>query len=370
MSGKLRYVSIKFSEETLMATTALVSPPAPSAADLRAALADSAQRPFDLATALGVSEAALVAARCGHGAVRIAANPNRLIPAVEGLGEVMALTRNPSCVIEKVGTYRDFHPGDHAAMTLDAEIDLRIFPSRWVHAFAVEVPGEAGPRRSIQVFDAAGEAVHKVHLRPESNLAAWEALKAELAEADQSDTISVTASDRTDGPRAVPERAEALRREWAKMTDTHQFNTLIRKVKMNRLGAYRVAGAPFARPLATSAVAEVLEQIASDGMGVMIFVGNMGCIEIHSGPIETLKPMGPWLNVLDPRFNLHLRADHIAEIWAVDKPTKRGPAISVEAFDREGMLILQIFGLREERGGDPAGWAARVAALPGADAAA
>ena len=229
---------------------------------------------------------------------------------------------------------------------------------------------EAGPRRSVQVFDAAGEAVHKVHLRPGSNLSAWEALKADLAEADQFDTIDVTLPRSTEGPRTAPERADALRREWAKMTDTHQFNTLVRKVKMNRLGAYRVVGAPFARPLATSAVALVLEQVARDGMGVMIFVGNMGCIEIHSGKIETLKPMGPWLNVLDPRFNLHLRADHIAEVWAVDKPTKRGPAISVEAFDSEGMLILQIFGLRGDRGGDPAGWAARVAALPGAETSA
>lgn len=54
--------------------------------------------------------------------------------------------------------------------------------------------------------------------------------------------------------------------------------------------------------------------------------------------------MGPWLNVLDPRFNLHLRADHIAEVWAVSKPTQRGPAVSVEAFDARGALILQIFG--------------------------
>ena len=355
-------------------TLSTLAPPPSSAeavtpAGLRDAQSESTQRPYDLAAGLGVAEAALVAARCGHGAVRIAALPDRLIPAIECLGEVMALTRNASCVIEKVGTYRDFHPGNHAAMTLDAEIDLRIFPQRWVHAFAVETAGENGVRRSVQVFDAAGEAVHKVHLRPESDLAAWDALKVELAENDQSDTIALVPPKPTEGPRTAPERAEALRQDWAKMTDTHQFNTLMRKVKMNRLGAYRVVGAPFARPLAAGAVETVLQQVSGDGMGVMIFVGNMGCIEIHSGPVQTLKPMGPWLNVLDPRFNLHLRSDHIAEVWAVEKPTKRGSAISVEAFDRDGMLILQVFGLREDRGGNPAGWAARVAALPGAEPA-
>jgi putative hemin transport protein len=74
--------------------------------------------------------------------------------------------------------------------------------------------------------------------------------------------------------------------------------------------------------------------------------------------------MGPWQNVLDPGFNLHLRRDHIAEVWAVDKPTQRGPAISVEAFDAEGGLILQIFGLRKEDLDHRPAFGAHVAALP------
>ncbi|MEM7321150.1 MAG: ChuX/HutX family heme-like substrate-binding protein, partial [Pseudomonadota bacterium] len=76
--------------------------------------------------------------------------------------------------------------------------------------------------------------------------------------------------------------------------------------------------------------------------------GNSGCIEIHTGSINTVKQMGPWLNVLDPDFNLHLRSDHIAEVWQVTKATKRGDAVSVEAFDSDGALILQVFGVLAE----------------------
>ena len=43
--------------------------------------------------------------------------------------------------------------------------------------------------------------------------------------------------------------------------------------------------------------------------------------------------MGPWQNVMDPGFNLHLRRDRITEVWAVEKQTRDGPTISVEAFD-------------------------------------
>ncbi|MGA0615008.1 hemin-degrading factor [Paracoccus sp. KR1-242] len=335
-----------------------------SPADLRRLLAEDPARPFDLAARLGLPEGALVAAQVGHGALRIDSTLGRLFPAIQSLGEVMALTRNRSCVIEKVGTYNDFHDGDHAAMTVDPEIDMRMFPRQWVHAFAVEKTDDSGTRRSVQVFDAAGDAVHKVHLRATSDLAAWEALKRDLAMPEQSDSAEFRAREPVDPPRAAPDRVDTLRREWNEMTDTHQFNTLIRRLKMNRLGAYRVIGAPQARPLAVEAVPALIERVHQSGTGVMFFVGNQGCIEIHSGRFEVLKPMGPWLNVMDPRFNLHLRGDHVAEVWAVEKPTKRGPAISVEAFDAEGALIFQCFGLRPEKGGDAAAWAALVADLP------
>jgi len=340
-----------------------------SPARLRELRRESTLRPHDLAASLGIPEAALVAAELGHGVTRIDPAPGRLIPLVEALGEVMALTRNRSCVIEKIGTYREFHDGAHAAMTLDDEIDLRIFPRHWVHGFAVEAPGKDGIRRSVQVFDAAGDAVHKIHLREGSNLDAWAALTAALALPDQSAPESYPPRAAPEGARIAPERADTLRSEWAQMTDTHQFNTLTRRLKMNRLGAYRLVGVPHASPLAVEAVPALFERVQESGEQVMIFVGNMGCIEIHSGRFENLKPMGPWLNVLAPRFDLHLRADHVAEVWAVDKPTKRGPAISVEAFDAEGELIFQCFGMRPEKGGDPETWAALVGSLPAGAAA-
>jgi hypothetical protein len=71
---------------------------------------------------------------------------------------------------------------------------------------------------------------------------------------------------------------------------------------------------------------------------------------------------------MDPGFNLHLRRDHIAEVWAVEKQTRAGPTVSVEAFDAEGGLIAQVFGLRKETDDHRAAFAALVADLPGADA--
>jgi putative hemin transport protein len=149
------------------------------------------------------------------------------------------------------------------------------------------------------------------------------------------------------------------------MTDTHQFMRLTSKLKMNRLGAYRIAGAPFVRPLVPAAIDQMLHAVQTAGIEIMLFVGNKGCIQIHTGPLATLKSMGPWQNVLDPRFNLHLRLDHVAEVWAVDKPTQRGPVMSVEAFDADGMLIFQVFGVGKEGRDSRPEWRDLVANLEG-----
>ena len=319
-------------------------------------------RARDFASTQGITEAELVAAYVGLTTTAIEAAPDALFPLIGTLGDVLALTRNDSCVHERRGVYKDFHAGPHASMVLGSEIDMRMFPSHWKFGFAVVEAGEDGPKRSLQVFDAAGDAVHKVHLKPESDVAAFDALVDALRLPQQSDQLALVPRAPVEGPKGDPARVADLRSEWQAMTDTHQFLKLTRRLKFNRLGANRAVGAPFAAPVARDAITQVLHAAADQNIPLMIFVGNAGCIQIHGGPIEKVVPMGPWINVMDPRFNLHLRADHIAECWRVTKPTQRGDAISVEAFDAEGGLILQIFGYRKDA--PPLAWDAFVMALP------
>lgn len=336
-----------------------------SDADIRQARLDNPKmRERDLADKLGITEAQLLAAHLGQGVTRLSSGLDKLIPAVMPLGEVMALTRNDSCVIEKTGIYEDYRGGPHAALVVNDDIDLRMFPRHWQFAFAVEkhLP-DGGLRRSIQVFDAAGDAVHKIFLTAASVAEQWANLVQNLRLEVQDTPLVLSAREPTEAAKGDVDKADHLRAEWDKITDTHQFLQMVRKLKMNRLGAYRIAGAPYTRQLQTTAVQELLEAAQEGGFPIMLFVGNRGCIEIHTGPFETLKPMGPWLNVLDARFNLHLRNDHIAEVWRATKSTRRGDAISVEAFDADGGLILQMFGVLAQPEA-AARWNALVEALP------
>jgi putative hemin transport protein len=73
--------------------------------------------------------------------------------------------------------------------------------------------------------------------------------------------------------------------------------------------------------------------------------------------------MGPWFNVLDPQFNLHLREEHVASAWVVKKPTADGVVTSLELFDAAGNQIALIFGKRKPGKPELQAWRDVVAEL-------
>ncbi|RWB99837.1 MAG: hemin-degrading factor [Mesorhizobium sp.] len=339
----------------------------PAPHEIRRARADNPKtRERDLAAQLGISEAELIAAHCGDGVVRVEPRVNDLLTGLEAVGEVMALTRNESAVHEKIGVYDKVVTGTHNAMVLGENIDLRIFPKVWAHGFAVEKRDGGDIRRSLQFFDAAGGAVHKVHLRPASNLYAYQKLVAELESPNQEPTVTVSDGGFTDEAEASDASADVddLRDRWSRLTDVHQFFGMLKTLKLDRRQAMRMVGQDYAWLLDKDAVSTMFHHAAEGEMPIMCFVGNRGCIQIHSGPIKSIKPMGPWLNVLDETFHLHLRTDHIHEVWAVRKPTKDGHVTSLEAYGADGKLVIQFFGKRHEGESERGDWRFLAENLP------
>ena len=301
---------------------------------------------------LGVSEAALVATGVDGDATPLAAPDGgwrQLIPELEALGEVMALTRNDACVHEKHGVYDrvDVDLPHGMALVLDEPIDLRLFCARWRYGFAVSTPWDGGPdgvRRSLQFFDGSGDAVHKVFLTRKSDAAAYAA----FVDAHQAEAVAVEPE-----PRPAPEvpnpdaDADAFLADWAALQDTHDFFPMLREHGVSRVQALELAEGRFAERAEPVAVRRALEAAAETGTPVMVFVGNRGALQIHSGPVTKLVERGPWFNVLDPGFNLHLDETRIAQAWVVVKPTEDGDVTAIEAYDPDGVQIVQLFGKRK-----------------------
>jgi putative hemin transport protein len=327
------------------------------------------KRPIDQAAALGVSEGEWLT---GHQAdatvIRLRLPAADILQALPTLGPVMALTRNPSCVHEKDGAYANIEVSGAMGLVLNHDIDLRLFLNSWAHAFAVDTPLDDGRiRSSLQFFDQSGTAIHKIFARPATDMDSWRALVADFTIHGPPGPMVAVAPKPASADRPDAEiDLDGLRQGWWKLSDVHDFFALLRKTGVSRLQAMRLAGDPFARPIPPERVRWLLEQAAAREVPIMCFVGNRGCIQIHSGPIRRVVPMGPWLNILDPGFNLHLRADRIAHVFAVWKPQADSAVHSIELFDAAGELICQVFGERKPGRPELEDWKALVREIPSA----
>lgn len=318
----------------------------------------------DAARALGSSEAELLATRCTEQpdspVLFLSGDFRELLKQVPTLGRVMALTRNDSVVHERKGRYEKVSFNGHVGLVLGEDIDLRLFISHWQFGFAVEENG----RRSLQFFAADGEAVHKIYLLEESDAAAYNALVAQFRADDQPNTLATQPA-----PASTPETPdaaidqEAFRTAWRSMTDTHEFFGLLRQFGVSRTQALRLGPPELLRPLDATAIERALRAASEQQQPVMIFVASRGCIQIHTGLTERIVPTGPWLNVLDPDFNLHLKTEDVAQAWVVQKPTADGIVTSVELFNAAGDNLLLLFGKRKPGIPEQESWRELVAAL-------
>jgi putative hemin transport protein len=326
----------------------------------------------DAASAAGATEGEAIAAAVGRtgalGAVRLQGPWPEMFEQLPLLGPVMALTRNETTVHEKTGRYTEMSHEGLVGLALGPEIDLRIFYMRWSQAYAVSEETSTGLQRSLQIYSAHGEAIHKVFLRETSDLEGWMAFVDANAAADQS--AGVTIDRLRPETETVDDEAidlAAFHQAWTAMTDTHEFFPLLRKFKLARTQALRLAPGDFAYRVQTSAARAMLQDAAASGLSIMCFVGNPGMIQIHTGPVARIEVRGDWLNVLDPGFNLHLREDRIAAAWVVKKPTSDGVVTSLELFDESGETMAMFFGERKPGKPELNGWRSLVARLPRLD---
>lgn len=332
-------------------------------------------RSKEAAESLGLPEGAAMAAHAGQHdgspqAVPLRAEWLAILQALHDCGPVMALTRNESVVHEKTGIYQNLSANGSMGLALGRDIDLRLFFKQWHAGYAVtERALQAGrpALRSLQFFDAHGRAVHKVHARESTDMAAWESLVERFAEP------SACYLFRHAPPRPAP-LADAdidvagLAAAWDAMQDTHEFSGLLQRFGAGRQQALRLISRHCTR-LADGAVARLLDDAALDELPIMVFVGSGGCIQIHTGPVHRVLPMErtggvQWINVMDPGFNLHLRSDRVGSVWAVQKPTADGVVTSVEVFDVQDELMTMFFGERKPGQPELPAWRALVKGLP------
>lgn len=282
------------------------------------------------------------------------------LPRLDALGPVRVVTANSAITHEKVGRFGNVSGNGHAVIVLNREVDLRIFPRHWRRTSYDPAAG------TILIGNAAGQPVHAIHRTAETDAAAWDAFLAD----HRADGEPAGEVDNGEPPvqtvATVPADIDVagLRAAWAAMADVHEFHGMLKRFGVARLDAMRLAGGEFAREIPLPAVTGLLESARDDRMEIMIFVGNAGCIQIHTGTIATLRTDGPRLDIDDPGFRLHCDMDRLSSAWVVFKPTDKGGITTVELYNAQGENCAILCGQRDEDKPERAEWRALARSMP------
>lgn len=292
---------------------------------------------------LGVTELELVGAQVGHGAIRLDEDWVALVRSIQSLGAVGTLTRNEHCAIQRDGEYRQLRGSGGAVHVDGGGLSLRLFLDRWYAAYAVEDVWARRSRRSIQIFDAEGRALHKVFLRSQSDGAAYERLIAAHAAADQ-DPGEVLE------PRPAPEPESPgghidvaiLRATWAQLRQPGDLGRWLEKYQLTHEQLLTMVGTDFAERVVTHAPAAVLRQVVERRIAIVVTVGNPGVIQSYEGTIVDFRTVDGWCSAVQDGFGLHLQQRGVASAWVVRRSSTSGMVTVLELFDRRGTLLIQL----------------------------
>jgi putative hemin transport protein len=317
----------------------------------------------EAAARLAVPELRLLTLHCGRSVIRLRPDWGRLLGEARRLGTVLALTRNDHAVHENYGNYPKGSIGSGAARLSGDGFELSLALERCSSAFAVTEEGAGGPRRSLQFFDRHGDAAHKIYLTAGSRSEVYRNLVANCASADQSRRQAIL-------PRTVTKRRPAtdtdrlqLVRQWRGLWDESGFLPLLERLELDEVQALEMADDDLARPVANDSVGHILQLASNLGIALRIAVANGAAEQACSGPIHNIRRTGPWLNVLDEGFNLHLREERIDSSWVIRLPlADSGVAASLATFDAGGNPIARFFSA--DRSGCGETWKDLLGALP------
>lgn len=301
----------------------------------------------EAAATLGVSEAELLATGCGNGVTRLVADWPSLLSKLAAWDSLMALTRTDFAVHEKTGMYQRFNLcGEHLLIS-GHNIQLCLMLRQWYAGFAVTEETYAGTRYSLQFFAADGEALQKIYLVGQEHLPHYYRLIEAFQANDQSPHLHLPVSVPQSDSYAADELSPHWQRLLACNTPSGKHPSVMTTVSIE-ISQFR----------------QLMHQLAQMLLPIEIAVCNKGAIQVHEGLIQNLRLTGPWFNVLDARFNLHLNETAIERMEVVSVACRQHPLTGLILRGKQGQTIATIFGQNDEATGESPVWRDFVSTLP------
>ncbi|WP_306350066.1 ChuX/HutX family heme-like substrate-binding protein [Flavobacterium sp. '19STA2R22 D10 B1'] len=286
--------------------------------------------------------------------IQLHGNWKELLQELHLLGTITAVTTNDNAIHEKTGVYDVVTFQGPVGTALTKEIDLRLFMMHWAHGYLVPEKTMA----SFQFFAKNGQAIQKIYFDPTASPETYSHFISKYGSITNTSSAIEIVKDPVQ-PIEKPDNEIdqiGLQNTWRLLKDTHEFFGMLQEFEVSRVQALRLAPSGYVRKIPTSAIYSLLLNAVTSNVSIMAFVGNKGCIQIHTGCIYNVSKLNQILKIQDQDFCLQLKEDQMHNAYIVQKSTDLGIVTSVEVFDKTGELIVQFFGDRKPTLPEPEEW--------------
>jgi putative hemin transport protein len=304
----------------------------------------SDHRLVEIAHAIGVTEAELVASACGVTAdvraKRLREDWPGLLETLPALGPVNAISQNEGAVLEVAGRYENVD-APRAAVPAGL-IDVRFTLDHLKFGFLLTEKTPRGARQSLQLFDDCGSSIHEVVLEQPGMARALEPLVGRC----EQEPLSLTRSlPPTIGIPSVD--VEAMRAAWHDMQSPRDFGKLLETFGVTELQAMHLIGPELAFRVPAETLEKVLGLCVDLGVPIRSVVRNRGIRQTYVGALNKLTRIRRWLTFTGPTFCLRVRDELAESAWIVRRPYRTGPVTSLELYSATGEQLVSIGGARD-----------------------
>ena len=272
---------------------------------------------------LNVSEAELLSTQLGDGDTSFLSveNIKDFFQQLFSLDQVMFLIRNENVVHEKIVGLEELTFSDNQIFEIKYNAPLLTFDEKSLAYLFFEKKIHAGKTlRSFQFFNQKGLSIIKIYLKGKS--------------VDKFDLICE--KYQIDYNYELQKDIPSTNKECDFISDVDMF--FLRNDKPSNVNRITVD---------KSLLRDVLDKASHAKIPIQVHALGLNTIQYHRGVVKNLVDYGPWINIIDKNFNIHVLEHAISKTAVAEYLINNKKYYSIEFFDRAGFHLMGVCQLKE-----------------------
>ncbi len=263
----------------------------------------------DVAEKLNVTEAELLSTKVGKDIYYLKiSNHNKFFEQLFTIDKVMLLIRSNFVVHEKIIDTKSVIFDNNKIINKEDKLPILNFNiNAFHHVFFEKKIHQNKNLLSFQFFDYKGDSVIKIYLKSK----------------DEKSFNKIADEYRVDYNYELQDMSK-INQPNIECKFINEYNLkVIEKIKSNQL-----------------ILRDILESASKEKFPIQIHALGNCANQYHFGKVKNIMDFGPWINVIDKKFNIHAMEKKLSQFFIIKNQFNGIESYSVEFYDNSNNLIL------------------------------